>query len=211
MSQAPIQRIALWSLLGATLIAILVTAIMAPTWSGRARVEVPEILGQSPDFSLTNRDGSKVSNTDLLGSVWIADFIFTRCGLSCPRMTEQMDRLGGVIPADSSVYRVSFSVDPDHDTPEVLQHYAETWGIEDDRWLFLTGDRDEIQELVVSGFKLALDTAPPAEIVTPEEPILHSTRFVLLDAQGSIRGYYSVFEADEYQRLLKDLEALASS
>ena len=211
MTRAPVQRVVLWGLLVATLIAIAVTAVFAPHWSRPNPGPPPPDLGPSPDFELTNRDGSTVTQADLLGSVWVADFIFTRCGLSCPRMTEIMKRLGEGLAEDTEIYRVSISVDPTYDTPAVLQSYADSWGIRDPRWLFLTGERDEIHSTVVDGFKLALDFEPPAEISTAEEPILHSSRFVLVDAAGVIRGYYNVVEGGELQRLLADLRSLAQS
>ena len=209
MSSPPVQRVVLWGLLVATLLGILVTAIMAPKWSASAKVEPPQVLGQVPEFELTNRDGRVISKTDLLGSNWVADFIFTRCGLSCPRLTSLMENLAEAIPEEEQIYRVSISVDPTNDSAEVLQRYAESRGIQDEKWLFLTGQTEEIRSLVVSGFKLALDTEPPAEIANPDEPILHSNRFVLVDGEGAIRGYYNVVESGELQRLIDDLLALS--
>lgn len=166
------------------------------------------VLGRAPDFSLTNRDGQTVTDSDLLGSPWIADFIFTRCAISCPRMTQRMAQLAKLWPAGSDVARVSFSVDPEYDTPQVLQTYAESWDIEDPRWYFLTGDREFMKSLVMEGFKLAVEMDPPPGTTDPREPILHSTRFVLVDAQGAIRGYYDVVEGPEMERLVEDLRAI---
>lgn len=208
MSDAPVQRVVLWGLLVATLLAIGVTAVMAPRWSRPARAPAPPDLGPVPQFELINRDGQSWSSSDLVGTPWIADFIFTRCGLSCPRLTALMAQLGEVLPDRLDVHRVSISVDPEHDRPPVLQSYAEKWGVEDDRWLFLTGEREEIRDLVIEGFKLGLDMEPPAGLANPDEPIIHSTRFVLIDSAGSIRGYYNVVEGDELQRLISDLQAL---
>lgn len=209
MSRAPVQRVVLWGLLIATLLAIAFTAVMAPRWSRPPIPAAPPILGQAPDFELVNRDGTTIAKRDLEGSVWVADFIFTRCGLSCPRMTEIMARLDAAPYLEFDFFRVSFSVDPEYDTPEVLQRYADRWQIRDDRWLFVTGTRDEMLRIVVDGFKLALDLDPPPETAAPEEPILHSTRFVLVDEGGSIRGYYNVVEAGELQRLMGDMRAVA--
>lgn len=212
MSGAPVQRVVLWGLLVATLLAIAVTAVMAPKWSrpvgGKS---APPILGSVPVFELIDHQGRTWSNTDLVGAPWIADFIFTRCGLSCPRMTALMAQLGEVLPDQTDVYRVSVSVDPEHDRPEILKSYAEKWGVKEERWLFLTGDREQIRELVIEGFKLGLDMEPPAELASPEEPIIHSTRFVLVDRKGSIRGYYNVVEGGELERLIIDLQALLQS
>ena len=200
----------LWGLLVAVMLAIAFTAVMAPQWA-RPRVgEPPMVLGQAPDFSLVNRNGRTVTNHDLLGSPWVADFIFTRCAISCPRMTSRMIQLEKLWPPESNPARVSFSVDPEYDTEEVLETYAESWDIEDPRWFFLTGDRVVMRSIVVEGFKLALEMNPPPESVSPEEPILHSTRFVLVDAVGAIRGYYDVVKGGELERLARDLKALQS-
>ena len=204
----PVQRRVLWGLLAGVMLAVGFTAVMAPRGLGPTVTEPPMILGKAPDFSLTIRDGSTLSNLDLLGSPWVADFIFTRCAISCPRMTQRMIQLEKLWPADLGTARVSFSVDPEFDTPEVLQAYADSWGIEDRRWFFLSGPRDIMKSIVMDGFKLALEMNPPPEAVSPGEPILHSTRFVLVDGEGSIRGYYDVVEGGELERLARDLQAV---
>lgn len=204
----PLQRQLLWGVLTAVMLSIVFTAVMAPRWVRQVEVEPPMKLGPAPEFSLTNRDGRSVTRSDLLGAPWVADFIFTRCAVSCPRMTQRMSQLEKLIPTSLSVKRVSFSVDPEFDTPEVLQAYADSWGITDPDWFFLTGERENLKSIVMDGFKLALETEPPPETVDPAEPILHSTRFVLVDATGSIRGYYDVVEGGELERLTRDLKAL---
>ena len=204
----PLQRRLLWGLLAAVMLAIAFTAVMVPRWTRSVVGEPPMTYGRAPDFSLTNRDGRIVTNGDLLGTPWVADFIFTRCAISCPRMTQRMIQLENLWPAALDTARVSFSVDPEYDTPEVLQAYADSWGIEDPRWLFLTGARENLKSLVMEGFKLALETNPPPGATSPGEPILHSTRFVLVDAEGAIRGYYDVVEGGELERLARDLTAI---
>lgn len=168
------------------------------------RPEPPPVLGEVPDFALINRDGREVRRADLAGAPWIADFIFTRCGASCPMMSQRMARLERELPRDLGVRFVSFSVDPEHDTPPVLQEYAKSFGAPG-RWLFLTGDKQAIHRLSKEGFKLAVDDATPAN---PDEPILHSTRFVLVDAEGRIRGYYEAFDEEAMQKLMREVEAL---
>ena len=202
------RRRLLWGVLAAVMLAIAFTAVMAPRWVGPVVGEPPMTLGQAPDFSLTNRDGSTLTHTDLLGSPWVADFIFTRCAISCPRMTQRMQQLGTIWPAQANAARVSFSVDPDYDRPEILQAYAESWDIDDPRWFFLTGDRQTMKSIVMDGFKLAVEMNPPPGTASPGEPILHSTRFVLVDAGGAIRGYYDVIQGGELERLVRDLRAL---
>jgi protein SCO1/2 len=197
-------------MLVAVMLAVAVTALMAPRWTRETQSEPPLRLGRVPDFSLVNRDGRQVGLADLEGSPWVADFIFTRCGISCPRMTAIMVRLGETLPDDTRIHRVSISVDPEYDTSEVLQAYAESFGVTDDRWLFLTGDRGAIYPLMVEGFKLGVDASPPPTLASEEEPILHSTRLVLVDGHGEIRGYYDGFHSEELERLLRDLAAVSA-
>jgi protein SCO1/2 len=156
-----------------------------------------------PDFALTDQTGKAVTLHDLSGKVWVADFIFTNCGGTCPLMTEKMRKLQQALPPE--IHLVSFTVDPGRDTPKVLAAYAEEHAANHDRWLFLTGDKQALYDVCVRGFKLPLD----AEGGTPAEPIAHSTRFVLVDKQGQVRGYYNGTEEDELKRLAADAKKLS--
>ena len=156
-----------------------------------------------PDFSLTDQTGKPVTLHDLAGKVWVADFIFTNCGSTCPLMTEKMRKLQEALP--QNIHLVSFTVDPTRDTPRVLAAYAEEHSADRNRWLFLTGDKEALYNICMKGFKLPLD----AEGGTPAEPIAHSTRFVLVDKQGEIRGYYSGTEEQELRRLAADAKKLS--
>ncbi len=195
-----LRRGLLWGALVVALLAI----TGAAAWQILRRPEPPPVLGEDPDFAQTNRDAPKVRRADLAGAPWIADFIFTRCGASCPMMSLRMAKLERELPRDLGVRFVSFSVDPEHDTPQVLQEYAESFGAPG-RWLFLTGGKQEIFRLSKDGFKLAVDDATP---VNEDEPILHSTRFVLVDGEGRIRGYYEAFDEEALGKLVRDLEGL---
>lgn len=202
------RTVLLWGFLIAVILAVLVTALMAPSWRAVEPHEPPPELGQAPEFLLVNRDGRQVDSAELLGSPWVADFIFTRCALSCPRMTERMLGLEAMEPG--GLRRVSFSVDPEYDSPQVLQLYADSWGITDPSWLFLTGEKGSVRRLVTEGFKLGLDDEPPPGAASPDEPILHSTRFVLVDGTGVVRGYYDAFRPEELNRLARDYRAVAA-
>lgn len=202
--EAPLLRRALWALLIAVIAAVAVAFLMAGRWTGGGD-EPPPVIATLPDFELVNRDGSVVTRADLAGAPWIADLIFTRCSFSCPRMTERMKGLGAVVERHGSARRVSLSVDPVFDTPEVLATYAAAHGVKDPDWLFLTGEVEKIRSLALEGFLLPFDDAPPPEAT---EPILHSTRFVLVDAESRIRGYYDAFLEGDLQRLVRDLRAL---
>lgn len=204
-SRLKLRRGLIWGLLVVTLLAVAGAA--AFQWLGGA--EPPPMFGEVPDFQLTNRDGRPVRLSDLAGKPWIADFIFTRCPASCPIMTTRMARLNEEL--ESVDFRlVSISVDPEHDTPEALRRYAESFQAPD-RWLFLTGDRGEIHRLSREGFKLGIDDnpPPPAPGEPPAEPILHSTRIVLVDGAGRIRGYYNAFSDEDLEKLQRDLRDVA--
>jgi protein SCO1/2 len=184
-------------------VAALVVVAGAGLWEVLSRPVPPPVLGEVPEFSLTNRDERTVRRADLAGSPWVADFIFTRCAASCPMMSLRMERLNRDLPADLPVRLVSFTVDPDYDTPAVLERYAASFKAPA-RWLFLTGPRDEMHRLSKEGFKLAVDAGGGPQ----DEPILHSTRFVLVDGEGKIRGYYEAFDEESMKKLRQDLEAL---
>ena len=205
MASPALRRGLIWGFL----VVVLVALVTATAIDRLRRPEPPPVLDPLPDFALTNRDGRAVRLQDLAGKPWIADFIFTRCPASCPMMTARMARLNRELPDDLDVRLVSFSVDPEHDTPQALQRYAESYQAPA-RWLFLTGGKDDLYRLSRQGFKLGIDI-PPSDpgAAKPAEPILHSTRFVLVDAQGRIRGYYDGFDEDSMKKLLRDLEAVS--
>ena len=135
-----------------------------------------------PPFTLTNQDGQRVSLDDLKGKVWLADFVYTTCPGPCPIITAHMAHLQQALPAGTAVGLVSFSTDPQSDTPTVLKAYAKRFNASD-RWTFLTGPKEQVYDLINHGFLMAI-AAPPGA------PIIHSTRIVLVDRTGTIRGFY---------------------
>ena len=187
-----------------------VLAASALTMAGlamRQRQPPLPVIAQVPDFALTHHDGSTVTRRDLLGAPWIADFIFTRCPAICPRMTSQMSLVAKGLGPGSPIKIASFSVDPEHDTPEVLARYAQQHGA-GDGWYFLTGEVEDIHILSREGFKLGVDASPSEEQALGDGPILHSNRFVLVDSQGLIRGYYDPFDETGLDRLVVDARRL---
>ncbi len=154
---------------------------------------------QLPDFSLTDQSGLPFALSDLHDKIWVADFIFTTCATICPPMTIQMANLQNEFAAED-VHFVSFSVDPERDTPEALLRYADHYGADGDRWSFLTGQRDAIYQLAQDGFNLAAGHRG--------SEILHSTRFVLVDRDQQVRGYYESRSEGSLQRLRKDIRTL---
>jgi len=167
--------------------------------------------GTVPDFALVSQTGDTVRLADLRGQPWIADFIFTHCASSCPMMSARMKALAAALDPAWQVRLVSISVDPDRDTPARLVEYARAYAADPARWLFLTGDKQQIRRLVQESFHLAVEDAAPEDAARGAEAVLHSTRFVLVDGRGVIRGYYSGLEAETLQAIGRDLDKLRSA
>lgn len=163
-------------------------------------------LAEVPDFELVDRHGETFRGRQLEGDVWIVDFIFTSCVTYCPMLTRRMGELRGELK-DEGVHFLSVSVDPEHDTPEVLTEYAEEHDADHDDWVFLTGDTAEVARAVVQGFK-----TPMGEPVDREGgdgyDILHARHFLLVDRERQIRGYYRTDE-EGLERLERDARRLA--
>jgi protein SCO1/2 len=153
------------------------------------------VYGHVPDFRLTDQAGLPFDRASLDGRIWVADFIFTTCTGPCPRMSSLMRQVQSVAP---EAQLVSFTVDPEHDTPPVLAAYAQRFRAEAGRWFFLTGDRQTIDTLGRDAFKLG----------NVDGTLNHSLRFVLVDRQGRIRGYYGTSEDSPVTAVARDIRWL---
>lgn len=189
-----------------------VVAVAAVVLSRQRRAEPPPALGAVPQFVLTERSGKPIRRSDLDGTPWVADFVFARCTGMCPALSTRMaDLRRRVADAGLRARYVSFSVDPAHDSPDVLRAYADRFGAGDD-WFFVTGSREALFALVGLGFKLSIEErSPEAAAAAGGELIAHSDRFVLVDGGGQIRGYYHGLDADTPDRLIEDLAALTAT
>jgi protein SCO1/2 len=158
-------------------------------------------MGQVPGFSLTAQDGRPFASAErLAGQVWVADFIYTTCPGPCPRMSRQMKQVQERLDEEGlgDVKLVSFTVDPEKDTPQALAEYARRYAADTSRWSFLTGTREELHALSREHFKVGdVDGA-----------LEHSTRFILVDGQGRIRQYYSTNDGAVISTLLADIKAV---
>ena len=154
--------------------------------------------GSVPHFTLTNQEGQSFGSAQLAGKIWIADFIFTTCPGPCPMISTRMSELQRPLEK-SDVHLVSVTVDPEKDTPAVLREYSERLHAQPGRWDFLTGSREAIYDLSRNGFKLGISDGA-GENGTP----VHSTRMILVDRRGTIRGYYDGLEPDTVTKLLAD-------
>lgn len=171
------------------LIGLITIPLMRPLL--RRIPDPPPVIGQVPPFELTDQRNKPFSFSDLEGDVYVVNFIFTRCGSICPLLSRSMARLQEryEMYGIDEVKLLSISVDPEYDTPERLSEYADLYDADPERWTFLTGGVDAIEQLVVGGFKTAI--GEPTE-ETGVMDIAHSGYFVLVDPQGGIRGYYGV-------------------
>lgn len=164
----------------------------------------PNLSDNVGDFSGVNEAGEEFSVTDLQGHWWVADFIFTNCTSVCLPMTSNMVTLQGMLEEEGldDVKLLSFSVDPDNDTPEVLTDYASEYGADLNRWTFLTGyDFDTIQNYSLETFKSLVDAPDEGD-----DQVEHGTRFYLIDPEGNIKSHYSGMNSEELDALLNDIK-----
>lgn len=162
-----------------------------------------QVLGVLPEFELIDQTGEAFGSRQLRGKVWIANFIFTRCTATCPAQTAKLYELQKQLQSDplwDEIRFISISVDPENDTPEVLQAYATEAGAEQNHWKFLTGDRASIWQLSKDGFNLPVD-----ETNDPTVPITHSPSFVVIDPYLRMRGFYNSTTGDGLAKLKRNL------
>jgi protein SCO1/2 len=171
----------------------------------RPRTPLP-VYGHVPAFHLVDQRGAPYATESMLGHVTVADFVFTRCTASCPRLTARMGELQVRLARRGSDARlVSFSVDPDNDTPAVLAAYAARAHADAARWTFVTGNADEMVRAVVLGFKVS---TAKIEHGAADAEVTHGNWFVVADRSGAIRGYYSTEEPADLDKVTGDVERL---
>lgn len=163
----------------------------------RPAPQLPD-YGKVPNFEMTDSLGHTFNSDSLKGKIWIADFIYTRCPDACPRMTSEMQKVANDVKGKEDVRLVSISVDPAHDTPPVLNAFAQKYGAPTAQWMFLTGTPQTIHLIAYKTFHVG-------DII---EKMNHSTKFIVVDKSGEIRGYYDSFNPDAVQTMLADVEAL---
>ncbi|HEY3303918.1 MAG TPA: SCO family protein [Candidatus Binatia bacterium] len=210
MKQPWVWALAVFLIVGAGSIAVWTRRMGAPIHgaSEERPLEGLKQLGKAPEFALTERSGKEIRSADLLGKVWIANFIYTNCPDTCPVQSAEMKALQDRFGREQDLRLVSITVDPKRDTPAVLTQYAARFGADPGRWLFLTGKEDEIFRLAQEGFRLTAGEIPEAKRDASGATHIHSPRFIVVDRRGEIRGYYPGMEKEALQRLGRDLEAL---
>jgi protein SCO1/2 len=156
------------------------------------------VLGSVPEFQLTDQNNHPFdSGKTLQSKIWVADFMFTNCPGPCPRMSSQMKQVQTYLTG-TGIKQLSFSVDPAHDTPQVLFDYSRHYDARPGTWYFLTGPQPVLQRLSKDAFKLG----------DVDDSLQHSTRFVLVDRKGQIRGYYLSSEPHIVDQLVSDAMSL---
>jgi protein SCO1/2 len=165
-------------------------------------------IASVPPFALTERSGKTVTNRDLSGKIWVADFIYTTCPGPCPIITAGMARIQAAVAQDPQVQLVSFTVDPDTDTPPVLAAYADKFGADPNRWWFLTGPKKPLYDLIQKGFLQVLQDNTGQPPLDGQYKVTHSTYLALVDGDGNLRGFYDGVGADRRADLLRDIKVL---
>ena len=205
-----------WSRGAMTALALL-GLLAACTSQGRESLPV---YGGIPSFSLTDQIDRTLTDEDIRGKVVLANFIFTTCTQSCPvlspRMAELQEQLGEDGVLGQEVLLLSFSVDPEHDTPEVLQAYAQRYGTDHDSWRLLTGSPAAMRRVITDGFKLAFGQMPgrtehvhdDGSAHFHEYDVAHTNRVVLGDRAGRVRAYYDGASDWDMAQVLKDVRNL---
>lgn len=200
------------ALAGSRLAWVVVVSLAAAwpvVWSLRTSMpRTPPVLRTVPPFELTDERGHPFGSRDLAGRVWVASLVFTRCETVCPRVTATMariqDRTRGLGPA---LHLVSFSVDPEHDTPARLAAYARSYRASPRMWTFLTGSGDAVRRTVEQGLRVSVGSDP-----TDPSPagISHGSHLVLVDGAGGIRGYYDPEDPRVVEQVVRDAALLVN-
>lgn len=170
-------------------------------------------LAKAPKFELTDQNGKKITNTDYDGKVYVLEFFFTTCPTICPKMNQNMLELQKKFYGNPNFGIASISINPEHDTPQVLKEHAEALGVTSSNWHMMTGNRDYIYNLANKGFNLYAGTDPNSEA-----GFEHSGMFALIDKNGNIRcrkdqygnptAYYDGIEKAGVQAIMQDIQIL---
>lgn len=172
----------------------------------------PELLriGQGHhvgNFSFVNQDGKTITQKEVQGKVYVAEYFFTTCGTICPKMNDQMRRIQFEFADNDDVRLMSFTVDPKTDTVEQMKRYSEDHGVKKGQWHFLTGSKEALYELARKSFFI-LKPAEAQNLGDVGSDFIHTNNFVLVDRQGRIRGYYDGTSRMEVDELMKDMYRL---
>jgi protein SCO1 len=156
-----------------------------------------------PAFRFSSQNNELISEDILLNKITVVDFFFTSCPNICPVMSKQLSRVQEKFKDDERVNILSFTVDPEHDTRDVLQSYAQKFEANQGSWHFLTGEKENIYSLARCGFLLPVEDGDGS----PED-FIHSEKFILVDGKKRIRGYYDGTDREDVDRLILEMNVL---
>jgi len=196
-----------WAMIAASIFFAVLAGVAA--FAKSRKVDLP-ILADVPAFTMKNQAGAPVTPAELRGQPFIADFIFLSCRTSCPKLTARMKELHDKIAQKHSTVRlVSITVDPENDDPPALSKYAAQNGADPKIWTFLTGPIEQLDAVVVKGFKVQYEKLRPIDPNATVFNIMHGDWFVLVDGKGRIRGYYDTNEKGKLDEILDNAQILA--
>ncbi len=170
------------------LIIVAVEAAFALSRMGAGNRPLP-VIGRISDFNLTNQNNEPVTLANLRGKVWLANIVFTRCPGPCATMTRHLAELQSALPKNEPIRLVTFTSDPEYDTPAVFKKYAGLFGADTNQWWFLTGNKPELRSLAVNDFKFVVVEKKPEDRTVPDDLFIHSIWYVLVDQKGQVRGW----------------------
>jgi protein SCO1/2 len=193
---SPRRNFLVWAALGLTTVTLLLAFWLTNLKSRTVPARALPVYGQVADFSLTNQEARAVSLADLHGHVWVADIIFTRCPGPCLKMTRQMKDLQNALPPGTDARLVTLTTDPDYDSPAILKAYAQRFSADTNRWMFLTGSKQQIADLAIHSLKLTAIEKKPEERESAQDLFVHSTIYVLVDKKAQLRGVFETTGED---------------
>lgn len=178
-----------------------------PRWN---EPEMDTVFHSIPNWKLTDENGKDFLGESLKGKIYVADFFFTRCETICPKMSTELTRVQDTFSQNEDVQFASFSVDPTHDTPEMLRMYAKKYDAKAGKWHFLTGTKSQIYPLAIKGYFIPVADASEYDkaVKTPDETFIHSEKLILVDKEGHIRGFYDGTDKKDVDRLILEIRVL---
>ena len=163
------------------------------------------VLSYVPPFSFDNQQGQRVTDKDVAGKVYVAEYFFTTCKGICPRMNVNMKRLSDDLAGETDFRILSYTVDPETDSVGRMKHYADSLGADPGRWWFLTGRKESLYHLARNGYLL---DDPKNNALNINEQFLHTQFVALVDKGGRVRKIYDGLKQDELDELEKDISVL---
>lgn len=176
--QAELPNVSRWLTAGMALVVIAALLGLVTIHLAEESRRQLEVIRQAPEFSLTTSGGKTFTEEDFAGKITVLQFMFTRCPSICPMMTSKLANMYELYDHSDAVQFVQITVDPDYDSPQVLEDFADQYGRDDDRWVLLHGPEEPLKQVAETGFQVRSDFPN------------HSTKFILIDPQGRLRGYF---------------------